>query len=182
MIARILRQLPRKRGANGVLLIDMPGVEYPPEMIEGTPEARRKHAKIVKEVPKGYIDTTEAGRILGVTRSAARLIANTAKVQSKMLYVNGVRRLYWLASDIEKCRDTRPEEMKEIPTELVPIIEACRIMGVARSTVHKYISTGVLPPKNVLHRDTSRGTRQRTYVLREDVMRVKEEREQKAKH
>ncbi len=160
-------------GVGGVRLFNIPGVIYPEEMLKRHAGVKKKDGKPFHSVPSWGITTKEAARILGCSPSAARVTLHKNKVHYRIVSSEQSRRLYWRKSQVEKIRNDRLPEMREENHKLVNSQEAVKILGVARSSLQRYVQRGKLRAINVRYViPNGGGARHRTYYERAAVLKL----------
>lgn len=159
-------------GVGGVRLFNIPGVIYPEEMLRTQPGVKKRDGKPFHTVPSWGITTKEAAIILGCSPSAARLTLHKNKVDYRIVVINQSRRLYWRKSQVEKILTKRLPEMRGENRKLITSQEAVKILGVARSSLQRYVKRGKLKAINVRYIPEGGGARFRTYFERAAVLKL----------
>ncbi len=165
--------IPRTlRGVGGVKLFDLPGVIYPQEVLRVKPGMNRKNGKPYTEPPPWGISTREASVILGCTPAAARLSLHKHHVTYRLVSQPGhPMSLYWKKDQVLKLAQSRLPLIRQQPPKLITSAEALHILGVGRSSLHRYAMRGRLHVTQVRFM-SSRGARRRTYFQRAEVVRL----------
>lgn len=118
----------------------VPGVTYPPEEAASTPPPR-----------DGWLATAEAGRLMGVTRTTAPKILHAAGIPHRRVKALG---LFWSRRGVEallrhRGRRCKAERLEGVPAGWLTAGEACRRLGVTRSTLQRYIACGGIRTRRV---------------------------------
>lgn len=165
--------IPRTlRGVGGVKLFDLPGVIYPKEVLRAKPGMNRKSGKPYSEPPPWGISTREASVILCCTPAAARLSLHKHRVTYRLVSQPGhPLSLYWKKDQVLQLAQSRLPLVREQPPKLISSEEALRLLGVGRSSLHRYTIRGRLHVTQVRFM-SPRGTRKRAYFQRAEVVRL----------
>lgn len=167
-------QLPRTLvGAGGIRLIDMPGVIYPPEVILGRKDWNRRSGRPYTKVPDWGISSREAAGLLQCTVSAAR--ATLARHRVRHRKVQGedkVMRLYWKKDQVLALVQSRAPVTEAPSNKLIEVPEAVQILGVARSSLYRYVQKGRLKEVKLRFLSPTRGLKLRSYFIRAEVVKL----------
>ena len=112
---------------------NIPGVHYPDEQ-PAKPRAKRRETHI--DIPEGYCTSKQAAAILGrpspagASKYLRKLMVWTIKVDGRNLYRK---------REVEDIAQAVP---RKIPAGYISTEEAARILGLHRSTLQRYASTG----------------------------------------
>lgn len=152
-------------GVGGVRLIEMEGVHYPERVLRARPGYERSSGEAYREVPPWGISTRQAARLLGCSDSAARDYLHRHRVKFRVVaepgrpYCN-----YWERSAVQVLVKERGEIVKRNPARLMGMEEALGVLGVGRSTLQRYVQSGMLRQVK-LRLLTGRGVKERAYFL-----------------
>lgn len=149
--------------------IDVPGVTYPPEAFSclRKESAHTGGADMPSQVDRvRYMSTAEAAEELGISVSATRHCLTLAEVKRTMF--RGVA--YWSREEVGEVVAARggSKALTEPPAGWMTADEAACTLGVARSTVQRYITGKQLRGAEVTLSGGS-GPKKRTIVNRDDV-------------
>lgn len=167
-------KLPRTlRGVGGIKLIDMPGVIYPPEVLTGKGGWERRRGRIFREAPEWGITSGEAARLLGCTTSAVRCTLNRHRVKCrKVLDADNILRLYWHREQVEDLAKRRAPIVDAQPKKLISVQEALKILGVSRSSLHRYSRKGMLAEVKVRYSSPGHGLRLKSFYIRSETIKL----------
>ncbi len=167
-------KLPRTlRGVGGIKLIDMPGVIYPPEVLTGKGGWGRRRGHVFREAPEWGITSAGAAQILGCTASAARCTLSRHRVKCrKVLDADNIMRLYWHREQVEDLAKRRAPVVEAQPKKLISVQEALKILGVSRSSLHRYCSKGMLTEVKVRYSSSARGLRLKSYYIKSETIKL----------
>lgn len=152
-------------GVGGVRLIEMDGVNYPERMLRARPGYERKSGEAYREVPAWGISTRQAARLLGCSDAAARDYLHRHRVRFRVVAVPGRPYCnYWERTAVQALVKERGQIVKREPERLMGMEEALAVLGVGRSTLQRYVQSGMLRQVK-LRLLTGRGLRERAYFL-----------------
>ena len=165
--------IPRTlRGVGGVRLIDLPGVQYPPEMLHVRPGHNARNGLPYEAPPAWGISTREAAGILKCTSSAVRITLHRRQVRCRAVREPGMSlTLYWDRSEVDRLADRRHPVVGKVPAKLVTPTEACKLLGLARSSLHRYTCKRWLHPVHV-RVPSGRGLHHRSFFRRAEVVKL----------
>ncbi len=165
--------IPRTlRGVGGVRLINLPGVEYPPEMLHVRQGHNRRDGRPYEQRPSWGISTREAAVILRCSTSAARLALHKHRIRCRAVREPGTSvGLYWDRNQVAQLAEKRYPIVKEVSGKLVTPAEACALLRVGRSSLHRYALKRWLHPQHV-RVETAAGLRHRVYYRRAEVVKL----------
>lgn len=165
--------LPRTlRGVGGIKLIDMPGVKYPESVLQGRKGADTQSGKPHGVVPKWGISTRDAAHLLGVSVRSARTMLNRQKARYRLVAQAGrCACMYWDRRVVERMLARRMPLVRRVPEKLCTAKEACYILLVARSSLSRYVKSGVLKEYK-FRLVTEKGVRLLSYFLRAEVRKL----------
>ena len=165
--------LPRTlRGVGGIKLIDMPGVKYPESVLLGRKGTRAQNGKPHAEAPKWGISTRDAARMLGVSVRSARTMLNRQKAKYRLVTQSGrCACMYWDRRVVERMLAKRMPLVRKVPEKLCTAKEACYILLVARSSLSRYVKSGLLTEYK-LRLVTESGVRALSYFMRAEVRKL----------
>lgn len=163
-------QLPRTLiGAGGARLIDMPGITYPDEVLHGHMRTGRTVGDALLEPPEGWVSSQEAAEMMGITPRSARAFLGRARAQRvRVTLPRRVGCIYWNRLEVLELMNKRKPMLVNIPDKLCNSVEACYILMIARSTLHRYVRQGLLREQQVRHVSAA-GVRNEAYYLRSEV-------------
>lgn len=165
--------LPRTlKGVGGIRLIDMPGVKYPESVIKGRKGVDTRSGKPHTEAPKWGICSRDAALLLGVSVRSARAMLNRQKSKYRLVTQAGSSAcMYWDKRVVARMLARRMPLVRKVPEKLCNAKEACYILLVARSSLSRYVKTGLLKEYPV-RLVTPSGVRSMSYFLRSDVRKL----------
>lgn len=167
-------KLPRTlRGVGGIKLIDMPGVIYPPEVLTGKGGWERRRGRVFREAPAWGMTSGEAAKLLGCTASAVRCTLSRHHVKCrKVLDADNILRLYWHREQVEDLARKRAPVVDAQPKKLMGVQEALKILGVSRSSLHRYSGKGMLTEVKVRYSSAGQGLRLKCFYIRSEVLKL----------
>ena len=152
-------------GVGGVRLIEMAGVEYPERVLRARPGYERGSGAAYREAPPWGISTRQAARLLGCSDAAAREYLHRHKVRFRVVAEPGRPCCnYWQRAAVLALVKERGEIVKRNPERLMGMEEALAVLGVGRSTLQRYVRSGMLRQVK-LRLLTGRGLKERVYFL-----------------
>ena len=152
-------------GVGGVRLIEMAGVEYPERVLRVRPGYERGSGEAYREAPPWGISTRHAARLLGCSDAAARDYLHRHRVRFRVVAESGRPCCnYWQRSAVLALVKERGEIVKRNPERLMGMDEALAVLGVGRSTLQRYVRSGMLRQVK-LRLLTGRGLKERAYFL-----------------
>lgn len=165
--------IPRTlRGVGGVRLYDIPGVIYPKEVLQAAKGREQSSGKPYTKVPAWGITTREAAQLLSCTPAAARMAMQRHKVRYRMVMEPGnVPRLYWNRKEIERMAAKRLPVVTRIPAKMLTAEQACTLLHICRSSLHRYARKGRIREQRV-RLMTKGGTRKMCLYLKADVKKL----------
>lgn len=165
--------LPRTlRGAGGIRLIDLPGVKYPEAVLHGRKGADPVSGRPYAEPPPWGISTREAAVMLGVSVRSARALLNRYNARYRLVARPGsCACLYWDRSAVEELRRRRLPLVLKVSGKLCTAREACCILFIARSSLTRYVQSGLLKEYRVRH-VTRAGARTCSFFHRGEVHKL----------
>ncbi len=166
--------IPRTlRGVGGVRLIDLPGVNYPPEMLRVRAGHDRSNGRPYAEKPDWGISTREAAALLSCSESAARIALHKKHVRSRLVREPGSPvRLYWNRKQVEKLAAQRLPIVENVPTRYVDSETAVALLRVGRSSLYRYSERKWLHPLR-LRVQTPLGPRIHLYYRRDELTKLR---------
>lgn len=125
---------------------NVPGVTYPSESPATAPLSA-----------DNWISTTEAAELLGITRAAARNAMHKAGIPCRRVPLQG---LFWQRGALEELQSKRSverigeesvavERVEAYPAGWLTTAEACRRLGVARSSIQRYAASRQIRARRV---------------------------------
>lgn len=167
-------KLPRTlRGVGGIKLIDMPGVIYPPEVLMGKGGWERRRGRVFREVPEWGMTSGEAAKLLGCTTSAVRCTLSRHRVKCrKVLDADNILRLYWHREQVEDLAKRRAPVVDAQPKKLISVQETLKILGVSRSSLHRYSSKGMITEVKVRYSSPGHGLRLKSFYIRAEALKL----------
>lgn len=161
--------IPRRLiGARGIRLYDIQGLVYPTEMLRDEPVE-----KVVAAAPEWGISSVEAAAILGCTSSSARFKLNKFGVEKvKVSRVGKPPIYYWHREQVEALAAAQRREVRQVSERFMDAHEVGLFLGISRSTIYRYVQSGVLTAHPVRHR-TDTGIRLKHFFMRDDVRRLR---------
>ncbi len=165
--------IPRTlRGVGGVRLINMPGVEYPSEVLHVRAGHNRSNGRPFKERPDWGISTSEAAALLHCSTSAARSTLHRKRVRCRVVSNAGIpRALFWDRKQVDALVGLRHPIIESPPDKFLTPDEACRMLAVGRSSLYRYAKRRWLRPLHVRQK-TAQGMRHRVYYRRAEVVKL----------
>ena len=152
-------------GLGGVRLIEMEGVAYPERVLRARPGYERRSGEAYREAPAWGISTREAARLLGCSEAAAREYLHRHRVRFRVVAEQGRPCCnYWQRSAVQALVKARGEIVLREPERLMGMEEALAVLGVGRSTLQRYVRSGMLRQVK-LRLLTGRGLKERAYFL-----------------
>lgn len=159
-------------GVGGVRLFDSPLVKYPDEVLKARRGMDRKTGKPATTVPRWGITTEAAAQMLHSSCSSARAVLHHHKVGYLLVAVEGGQpRLYWRRKQVEALAASRGMIVDKAPARMVDSETACKMLGIGRSTLYRYVKRRLLKEKQV-RLMTARGTRHKAYYLKAEVAKL----------
>lgn len=164
------RFLPRTlKGVGGVRLIDMPGVKYPESMLRAPKGTDKASGRPYTRPPSWGISSREAAELLGISVRATRALLNRNKTRYQLVQQeSGGACMYWDKRVVERLRARRAPVVRKVPEKLCTALEACCILMVARSSLFRYMKSGLLKEIKV-RQVTETGVRSVSYYVRSEV-------------
>lgn len=161
--------IPRRLiGARGVRLFDIQGLVYPDEVLHERPQEQT-----VNQAPAWGISTVEAAMVLGCRPSSARCKLSRFGVRKiKVTRAGKPPILYWHKQQVEDIAAAQPREVRRIPDRYLDAHAVAALLEVSRSTLFRYVKSGVLKAYSVRHR-ANQGIRLKHFFLRDDVRRLR---------
>lgn len=165
--------LPRTlRGAGGIRLIDMPGVKYPDDVLNGRKGADPATGKPHEEAPPWGVSTREAAEMLGISVRSTRALLNRHRSLYQLVARPGsCACMFWERKVVEGLLQKRLPLVQKVPDRLCTAHEACCILFVVRSSLSRYVQCRLLKEYLVRH-VTRAGTRTLSYYLRSEVQKL----------
>ena len=166
-------QLPRTlRGAGGIRLINMPGVRYPDEVLQGPSGTGASRTSPLRKAPPGFISSQNAAELLGITPRSARAMLARRNTRRVMVREPGKAAcVYWERLKVQELLETRCPLVRNLPARFCDSAEACYILMIARSTLHRYVKQGALKEYQV-RRAFAGGVHREAYYLRAEVRKL----------
>lgn len=166
-------QLPRTlRGAGGIRLINMPGVRYPDEVLQGPSGTGASRTCPLRKAPPGFISSQNAAELLGITPRSARAMLARRNTRRVMVREPGKAAcVYWERLKVQELLETRCPLVRNLPARFCDSAEACYILMIARSTLHRYVKQGALKEYQV-RRAFAGGVHREAYYLRAEVRKL----------
>ena len=146
--------LPRTLlGAGGVRLIDMPGVIYPASVLHDPPAPGTHRTNPLPSPPADYISTRQVADTLSISPRSARAMLTRRKTPRVVVRAPGqsVTSHYWSRKALQDIINERNPLVTSLPERLCCSTEACHILMVSRSTLHRYVQRGLLVEHHVRH-------------------------------
>lgn len=171
-------RIPRELvGAGGLRYINMPGVIYPEAVLRGPGKPGSTRSNPLREVPPGYVSSAEAAKRLEVSERSARAMLSRRKVPRVMVREPGKTvRAYWDECALEVLITERAPLVQSMPDKFCNSYEACCLLSVARSSLTRYVKSGLLREVRVRMSSKS-GVRIESYFVRTAVRRLAAHRE-----
>lgn len=165
--------IPRTlRGVGGVRLYDIPGVIYPKEILQAAKGREQSSGKPYTKPPAWGVTTREAAKLLSCTPAAARMAMQRRKVRYRMVKEPGnVPRLYWNRKEIERMAEARLPIVTRIPAKTLTAEQACALLHICRSSLHRYARKGRIRERSV-RLMTKDGTRKMCLYIKADVKKL----------
>lgn len=162
--------IPRTlRGVGGVRLFDIPGVIYPKEMLIPKVGYNRKNGLPYREIPGWGLSTREAADLLGCTPASARTWLHRRKVPYRLVSDDGLNtRIFWRKDKVLALAKARLPIYHHCPPSLISSAEALKILGIGRSTLHRYQERGLLSA-TLVRSPSNKGLRKCCYFRRAEV-------------
>ena len=114
------------------------------------PFPKWKELPTCSEIPEGFVDTTEAVRMLGLHKNYIRLLCQKGKLETKQTkYRYGFK----YAVSIRSCEDYK-NKVEEMPEGFVDGKEAAQMLGLHRDSILYYIYRGELDAKKIKSRNS----------------------------
>ena len=166
--------IPRTlRGVGGVRLIDLPGVNYPPEMLRVRAGHDRSSGRPYTEKPDWGISTREAAQMLACSESAARIAMHKKRIRCRLVREPGSPvRLFWNRKQVEKLVAQRLPIVESVPAKLVDSETAVTLLRVGRSSLYRYSERKWLHPIR-LRVQTPLGPRIHLYYRRGELTKLR---------
>lgn len=168
-------RLPRTLvGMGGIRLISIPGVKYPDRLFQAEDGMNPRTGQPYDRPLYNTISTAEAAKILGRSNSSAHAFLRNKDVPFYYVRMNGDGRrlMYWDRETVKRMIKRLPPVQKKLPQTMVNARDALLLLGVARSTLYRYVVSGKLSEirRRVM---TTRGYRHQCLYLKSEVMKLK---------
>lgn len=152
----------------------VPGVTFPePEQPRGRVGSVRRRLRVAFSVPSWAVTTQEAAEMLGISFWNTRCALQHARVKCVVVKRPGIPpTLCWDRKRVQE-RATRIHAMlvSEPPKGCIPSDEAIALLGVARSTLYRFVHSGKLREHKVIMNYPKEfgGRRLKSYFSRDEV-------------
>ena len=169
--------IPRKRGADGRLYIDVPGVVHG---FEGLPSEKAGESRScpLLRAPKGWLSTSEAALVLGVSTRAVALLLLRNRVRCVWArHRKGMPVRYWASGGVRRVAKSQISIEDGMPAGWCCAFEACMILGVGRTNLWRCEQNGLIASKKVRVRAASGRGRVISAYCRAHVRGLKKRRE-----
>lgn len=155
--------LPMAQAADGRFYIALPGVVHRVKPVQEGLEV----------APAGWVSSREVAAALGVQVRSARNKLNRAAVRHVLVKrPGGAPGLFWAPEGVRRLVDSMSQPVAGLPTGWCSSAEAGEILGVARSTLSRFVKEGRLEARKVRVR-TSTGVRPLVILKRSQVRGLK---------
>ena len=129
----------------------------------------RKAAKVLTVAPAGWVSSREVAAALGVHIRSARSKLNRAAVQHVLVKrTGGSPGLFWAPEGVRRLVNSMIQPVHGLPTGWCSFAGAGEILGVARSSLYRFVKEGRLEARKVRVR-TSTGVRPMMILKRQQV-------------
>ncbi len=157
-------------GVGGNRFFDIPGVVYPDEVLKVKPGHCPKDGLPYKTPPKWGITTEQAGKLLGCSPSAARIMLRRKKVIFQLVScATSPPVTYWKKSRVERiAAEKLPLVSEESIAHLLTTEEAAELLHVGRSTIQRALRNKILTPVHV-RVNSPQGPRKRSFLRRGEL-------------
>ena len=125
------------------------------------PFPKRKELPTCSEMPEGFVDTTEAARMLGVTKPYINQLCRKGELDAKKIKSRSSCGFKYVVS-ISSCEDYKSNKYnkykaEEMPEGFVDVTEAAQMLGMHKNSILHYIYRGELDAKKIKSRKSYRG-------------------------
>lgn len=129
----------------------------------------RKVAEMLTVAPAGWVSSREVAAALGVQVRSARSKLNRAAVRHVLVKRPGdAPGLFWAPEGVRRLVNSMSQPVHGLPTGWCSFAEAGEILGVARSSLYRFVKEGRLEARKV-RVQTSTGVRPMMILKRQQV-------------
>ena len=156
-------------GVNGVRLINIPGVYYPPHMLTEKTQRERHLPVILSKPPAWAISSRQAAEILGCKQSSTRELLHRERVRFCRVAEKGCPPMaYWDRRRVQALARKLRTPLTHVSPQLIASAEALAILRVSRNSLSRFVRQGLLQRFRLRVR-VAEGPRLRFYYLRDEV-------------
>lgn len=139
-MVRLQRLRRTLRGAGGVRLYDIPGVIYPPEMLEEPSKTPPGQDKLQTQAPPWGVSTQEAAQMLGLSLSGTRSLLQRKRVRYMAVGTQLQNaRLYWHREEVARLCTRAMPRVHSRPEHTYSAAEVCQVLQIGRSSLYRYV-------------------------------------------
>ncbi len=137
-------------GKKHMKFLHVPGVVYPQQLLAPKPGCNPQTGKPYNKIPHWGINTKTAASLLHCSTGAARIALHRHKVRFCLVRTDTCpQQLFWSRTHVQRIADNKGPVCRSIPSGMVSVRDARRILGVTATSLSRYALQRMLSPVQV---------------------------------